>query len=149
MMRFLPVVVLFPVFFMAMPLFGQDRIVLNDGHVLYGKVESIDDKGVRYTPEDNPEAGVVLVPRENAYMVYYENGKKEMLNKPVVQEKQGGSQNDDYVGGPPPKKGKDVPDKTRDRPRSRDQGGCNDATCSNSLLLFFGALFTGFALGCF
>jgi hypothetical protein len=129
MMRFLPVVVLFPVFFMAMPLFGQDRIVLNDGHVLYGKVESIDDKGVRYTPEDNPEAGVVLVPRENAYMVYYENGKKEMLNKPVVQEKQGGSQNDDYVG--------------------RDQGGCNDATCSNSLLLFFGALFTGFALGCF
>ena len=54
-----------------------DQIVLKDGKVLSGKIISVNELSIEYTPDGTPST--VLVSRESALKIIYSNGKVVLL----------------------------------------------------------------------
>ncbi len=106
--------------------YSQDKIVMNSGEVLYGKVEEVNVTEVKYKKQDNLTGPVYTVNKTDVYSIHYENGtkdvfaaKEEKKNDDYVKkdEKKNSGDNDDVYGGNENRKDHKKKNKNYDRDR--------------------------------
>lgn len=62
---------------------AQDKIVMNSGDVVYGKVEEVGVTEIKYKKKENPTGPVYVVLKNDVYSIHYENGTQDLFAKPV------------------------------------------------------------------
>lgn len=87
---------------------AQDKIVLQSGEVLYGKVEEVGTSEVKYKKQDNLSGPVYVINKSEIHAIHYENGTKDEFAK--KEEKPEEKKEDDYVKKEEPQKNADDDD---------------------------------------
>ena len=117
-------------FFAFVISYSQDKIVMNSGEVLYGKVEEVSVTEIKYKKQDNLTGPVYTVNKTDVYSIHYENGtkdvfaaKEEKKNDDYVKkdEKKNSGDNDDVYGGNDNRKEHKKKNKHYDQDRDRVQ----------------------------